>query len=119
VVFRCGLCGYVLLVYARVGQDSRGVPTPSEVIGKYGGVCPRCGGRLRRPSVRDVSVLPWVPGQLPQLQQARRRVVSFALPQPLYWELERLAEKRGSTVSDIVRQAVAWALRSLKAGVEG
>ena len=58
IVYRCRVCGYVLYVVRRVGQDSYGVPTPSEVIRMYGGVCPRCGHRLGRPGPGDVTVAP-------------------------------------------------------------
>ena len=56
VVYRCRQCGYILYVFWRVGQNSYGVLTPSEVISMYGGVCPRCGHPLRRPGLQDLSV---------------------------------------------------------------
>jgi len=57
VVYRCKNCGYILYVFWRVGQDSYGVPTPSELISIYGGVCPRCGHRLEKPGLDDVEVV--------------------------------------------------------------
>ena len=57
VVYRCRQCGYILYVFWRVGQSSYGVPTPSEIMSYYGGVCPRCGRPLQRPSIRDVIVV--------------------------------------------------------------
>ena len=55
VVYRCGRCGYILDVFVKVGQNSYGVPTPEEVLSRYGGVCPRCGARLR-PKLRLIRV---------------------------------------------------------------
>ncbi|MET1128348.1 MAG: hypothetical protein ABWW70_03425 [Thermoproteota archaeon] len=58
VVYRCGVCGFILHIFVKVGQNSYGVPTPSEVISQFGGMCPRCGSELRRPGVRDVAIKP-------------------------------------------------------------
>ena len=57
IVYRCRRCGYVLYVFARVGQSSYGVATPSEVKALFGGRCPRCGGLLGEPRARDVDVV--------------------------------------------------------------
>ena len=57
VVYRCRSCGYVFYVHWRVGQNSYGVPTPSEVSSWYGGLCPRCGTPLGRPSLQDIDVV--------------------------------------------------------------
>ena len=56
IVYRCHRCGFILYVFARVGQDSYGAPTPSELISAYGGMCPRCGAPLRPPSIGDIVV---------------------------------------------------------------
>ena len=56
VIFRCSKCGKILYVFNRVGQDYFGIPTPSEVISLYGGVCPQCGSRLKIPSVNDIKI---------------------------------------------------------------
>ncbi len=57
IIFRCSRCGYVLHVFVRVGQNSYGVPTPSELANQYGGVCPRCGKPLNtKPSVDDIRI---------------------------------------------------------------
>lgn len=64
VVYRCRVCGYVLYVFARVGQDSYGVPTPSEVLSRFGGLCPRCGRPLDRPTPNDIVIKPNGPQEL-------------------------------------------------------
>ena len=56
IVYRCRSCGFILYVFARVGQDSYGAPTPSELISAYGGICPRCGAPLRPPTLNDIIV---------------------------------------------------------------
>ena len=50
VVYRCRECGFVLWA------GCRDLPTPSEVIARYGGRCPRCGRKLTKPTLRDVRV---------------------------------------------------------------
>jgi len=45
-------------VFVKVGQNSYGVPTPSELASWYGGVCPRCGAPLGKPSLNDIIVKP-------------------------------------------------------------
>lgn len=57
VVYRCRYCGYILYVHWRVGQNSYGVPMPSEIADMYGGVCPGCGRWLGRPGPGDVYVV--------------------------------------------------------------
>lgn len=74
VVYRCRNCGYVLYVFWHVGQDSYGVPTPSEISSRYGGICPRCGHRLGKPSIDDVYV---VAGR--ELVEARLRLLHALL----------------------------------------
>ena len=59
IVYRCSRCGYLLHVFVKVGQNSYGVPTPSELANQYGGVCPRCGKPLNtKPGIEDVRVYP-------------------------------------------------------------
>lgn len=57
VVYRCKHCGTVLHVFFKVGQDYYGIPTPSEVISLFGGVCPKCGARLHVPSLQDIRIV--------------------------------------------------------------
>ena len=57
VIFRCSKCGKILYVFNRVGQDYYGIPTPSEVISLYGGVCPQCGSKLKIPTVNDIKIV--------------------------------------------------------------
>lgn len=87
IVYRCRVCGYVLYVVLRVGQDSYGVPTPSEVIRMYGGVCPRCGHRLGKSGPGDITVaagnrapgetdvLEWIRGTTSPLRHPHRQVL--------------------------------------------
>ena len=56
IVYRCKVCGFILHVFARVGQNSYGVPTPGELISQYGGMCPRCGHQLEPPTPSDIIV---------------------------------------------------------------
>ena len=58
IVYRCKNCGFILHVFVRVGQNSYGVPTPSELASWYGGICPRCGAPLGRPTLSDIIVKP-------------------------------------------------------------
>ena len=76
VVYRCGVCGFILDVFVRVGQSSRGVPTPSEVISNYGGLCPRCGSPLQPPSLRDITVKPDGPEELQAALEEAARIVA-------------------------------------------
>lgn len=57
VVYRCKHCGTILHVFFKVGQDYYGIPTPSEVISLFGGVCPKCGTRLHVPSLQDIRIV--------------------------------------------------------------
>lgn len=57
MVYKCGGCNFVLHTFERVGQDFYGIPTPSEVLSWYGGLCPRCGRRLTKPGISDVVVM--------------------------------------------------------------
>ena len=57
IVYRCRGCGYPLYVFPKVGHCG-GLPTPTEVIAMVGGYCPRCGRRLSKPTIDDVSIRP-------------------------------------------------------------
>jgi len=46
IVYRCSKCGKVLYVFEFVGQDYFGIPSPSELHAKLGGLCPYCGKPL-------------------------------------------------------------------------
>ncbi len=46
VVYRCSRCGAIVYVFRRAGQDYYGIPTPSELHARLGGVCPNCGKEL-------------------------------------------------------------------------
>ena len=74
VVYRCSRCGFPLYVFARVGQSSYGLPTPSEVIYMHGGRCPRCGKELKRPTIRSIRIDVDVASRVIQLLQTARRL---------------------------------------------
>ncbi len=57
VVYKCRNCGTILHVFYKVGQDYYGIPTPSEVISLFGGVCPRCGSKLRVPQLQNIRIV--------------------------------------------------------------
>ena len=79
IVFRCGRCGYILHIFVKVGQNSYGVPTPSELSNQYGGVCPRCGKPLNtKPSLDDIKIYADKMKILEVLEEARRTMrISF------------------------------------------
>lgn len=56
VIYVCRSCGAVLYRFDKVGGDTYGVPTPSEVLRMVGSRCPRCGRELRPPTVNDIEV---------------------------------------------------------------
>ena len=56
IVFRCKTCGYVLHYLEYVGQDYIGVPSLTEILGKYGYMCPKCKTRLSPPSREDIII---------------------------------------------------------------
>jgi len=60
VIYACKHCGFILYRFEKVGQDYYGIPTPSEIINWYGGVCPRCNSRLSPPNLEDVKITPIV-----------------------------------------------------------
>ncbi|MEM1961758.1 MAG: hypothetical protein QXY48_01575 [Sulfolobales archaeon] len=59
VVYRCGSCHHVLYEFLKVGQDSYGLPTPSELIAKIGDHCPNCGKKLRLPTMENIRIAPY------------------------------------------------------------
>lgn len=56
VKYRCRHCGYVLWEFKHVGQDCYGLPTPTEVMNVYGGICPNCKRELRSPGLNDIKI---------------------------------------------------------------
>ncbi|RLG82286.1 MAG: hypothetical protein DRO40_08060 [Thermoprotei archaeon] len=56
VQYICRKCGYILWEFKRVGQDCYGLPTPSEIIEFYGGICPGCKRELGRPTMDDIHI---------------------------------------------------------------
>ncbi len=47
VIYRCSNCGKPIYVFLRAGQDYYGIPTPSELAARVGGVCPYCGKPIK------------------------------------------------------------------------
>lgn len=58
VIYKCRSCGFILYKFERVGQDYYGIPTPSEIMNWYGGVCPRCNMKLNKPRISDIRIAP-------------------------------------------------------------
>lgn len=56
LVYRCGNCGFVLHYLGHVGQDFIGVPSITDVLSKYGHMCPKCKSRLTRPSQENIII---------------------------------------------------------------
>ncbi len=56
VVYICKNCGFELYTFERVGQDYYGLPTPSEIMNWYSGVCPKCNAKLERPTLDRIKV---------------------------------------------------------------
>ncbi len=56
IIYRCSRCGFPLYIFARVGQSSYGLQTPSEVIYTHGGRCPRCGKVLEPPKLQNIRI---------------------------------------------------------------
>ncbi len=56
VRYVCRHCGYLLWEFKHVGQDCYGLPSPSEIIAFYGGICPRCKRELSKPTLRDITI---------------------------------------------------------------
>lgn len=59
VIYRCSSCNHVLYEFLKVGQDSYGLPTPSELIAKIGDHCPNCGKKLKTPTIENIKVSPY------------------------------------------------------------
>ena len=114
IVYRCRACGHVLYAFCRVGQDSRGVPTPSEVISMYGGRCPRCGRRLEKPGLGDVDVRPLSGGGGVCVGESVSVNVTVRLPERLVEELEKVAREEKKSRGEVVREALMSYLSLLR-----
>lgn len=57
VIYVCRGCDEPLYIFNRVGQDSFGLPTPSELKGRVSSRCPRCGREFNIPSINDVIIV--------------------------------------------------------------
>ncbi len=57
VLFRCKHCSSIIFIFERVGQDCFGLPSPTELINKFNGVCPHCGSKLSIPSLEDIKIV--------------------------------------------------------------
>ncbi len=79
IVYRCKRCGFILHVFVKVGQNSYGIPTPSELASQYGDQCPYCGRRLERPMLSDIIIKPnGFKELLATLEEAKRSMhISF------------------------------------------
>ncbi|ALL01351.1 hypothetical protein Pyrde_1305 [Pyrodictium delaneyi] len=79
IVYRCRTCGFILHVFVKVGQNSYGIPTPSELSSQFGGICPRCGSMLNTPTLNDIVIKPNGPQELiAVLEEAKRSMrISF------------------------------------------
>jgi len=96
IVYRCKVCGFLLHVFVRVGQNSYGVPTPSELMSQYGGICPRCGHSLEPPTLDDIIVKPDGPQELlAVLEEAKETMrIGFRRLEPLLQQLRLEVERR-------------------------
>ncbi len=56
IYYVCRSCNVVIYKFVRVGQDSFGLPTPSELRARVSVRCPRCGRELGAPGVNDIFV---------------------------------------------------------------
>ncbi len=74
VVYRCSRCGFPLYIFARVGQSSYGLQTPSEIIYAHGGRCPRCGKPLEPPRLDRIRIEFNVANAARRLYEETRRV---------------------------------------------
>ena len=93
IVYRCSHCGHVLHVFVKVGQNSYGAPTPSEVAYWYGGVCPACGRPLRGPrSFKDVRI---EPDGRRRLEELIREELSKPRPSPAVLEALEVLRREG------------------------
>ncbi len=112
VVYRCKVCGFILDVFVKVGQNSRGVLTPSELISQYGGMCPRCGHRLEPPTLSDIIVKPnGAEELLTVIEEARQTMgIQFRSIQPLLEELRLAVARTTSTAPATQRTGPGLAL---------
>ncbi len=108
IVYRCKHCGFILHVFVRVGQNSYGVPTPSELMSQYGGICPRCGHPLEPPTMRDIILKPNGKEELlAVLEEARETMrIGFRRLEPLLEQLRlEVARRRPAAVPAATGQA--------------
>lgn len=96
IVYRCKVCGFILHVFVRVGQNSYGVPTPSELMSQYGGICPRCGHQLEPPTIDDIIIKPNGKEELlAVLEEAKESMrIGFRRLEPLLHQLRLEVERR-------------------------
>lgn len=57
VIYVCRGCDEVIYTFNRVGQDSFGLPTPSELRGRAYVRCPKCGRELGTPGINDIIIV--------------------------------------------------------------
>jgi len=96
IVYRCGSCGFILHVFVKVGQNSYGVPTPTEIAAWYGGICPYCGSPLHQPSLDDITIKPDGREELLRvLEEARETTrIKWHRLEPLLEQLRLEVERR-------------------------
>ncbi|MCS7111795.1 MAG: hypothetical protein N3E36_07225 [Sulfolobales archaeon] len=46
IIYKCSKCNSIVYAFIRAGQDYYGVPSPSELIVRVGGICPNCGRNI-------------------------------------------------------------------------
>ncbi|MET1101812.1 MAG: hypothetical protein ABWW69_04975 [Pyrodictiaceae archaeon] len=79
IVYRCSNCGYVLHIFVKVGQNSYGVPTPSELANQYGGYCPLCGKPLNiKPTIDDIIIVKDGRRALEELLEEARKTMKIS-----------------------------------------
>ncbi|HIP66398.1 MAG TPA: hypothetical protein EYH08_07745 [Pyrodictium sp.] len=94
VVYRCSNCGYILDIFVKVGQNSYGVPTPSEVAARYGGYCPMCGKPLNtKPRLHDIVIEPNGMQKLVQVLKEARNMMRIGFKSILRLLPENLREE--------------------------
>jgi hypothetical protein len=100
IVYRCRRCGFILHVFVKVGQNSYGVPTPSELASQFGGICPRCGAPLGKPSLNDIIVKPNGMAELRRvLEEAKQTMrISFRSIERYLYEVRGPAEEAPSSL---------------------
>jgi hypothetical protein len=92
-----------------------GCPSPTEVISMYGGRCPECGAQLQRPSVRDIVVdtATRYAANGGGYKAGARVTVSVKLPRWLADAARSAAEKRGVSLSELIREAILASIHSI------